>query len=56
MNGLIYCAEVSEWALINLTEEVKWHIIARMIPFVEKNYNICELGREARENLMFMTK
>lgn len=29
---------------VNLTEEVKWHIIARMIPFVEKNYNICELG------------
>jgi ATP-dependent Lon protease len=29
---------------INLTEQVKWHIVARMIPFVEKNYNICELG------------
>jgi ATP-dependent Lon protease len=29
---------------VNLTEQVKWHIVARMIPFVEKNYNICELG------------
>lgn len=25
-------------------ERVKWHLIARMIPFVENNYNICELG------------
>ena len=23
---------------------VKWHLIARMIPFVENNYNACELG------------
>ena len=23
---------------------VKWHLIARMIPFVENNYNVCELG------------
>src|SRR5208283_3631468 len=23
---------------------VKWHLISRMIPFVENNYNICELG------------
>ena len=23
---------------------VKWHLIARMIPFVENNYNLCELG------------
>ncbi|NQS88207.1 protease Lon-related BREX system protein BrxL [Patescibacteria group bacterium] len=22
----------------------KWHLIARMIPFVENNYNVCELG------------
>jgi ATP-dependent Lon protease len=29
---------------VNLTEQVKWHLIARLIPFVEKNYNICELG------------
>lgn len=29
---------------VNLDETAKWHIVARMIPFVEKNYNICELG------------
>jgi len=27
-----------------LDEEVLWHLIARMIPFVENNYNMCELG------------
>lgn len=25
-------------------ERVKWHLLARMIPLVENNYNICELG------------
>jgi len=29
---------------VNLDETTKWHLIARLIPFVEKNYNICELG------------
>ena len=29
---------------VNLDEQTKMHIIARMIPFVEKNYNMCELG------------
>tara|TARA_R110001592_G_scaffold154624_1_gene383741 strand:+ start:23348 stop:25387 length:2040 start_codon:yes stop_codon:yes gene_type:complete len=24
--------------------DVQWHILARMIPFVENNYNVCELG------------
>ncbi len=28
----------------NLKENAKWHIIARLIPFVENNFNICELG------------
>ena len=28
----------------NLDERVKWHLLARMIPFVENNYNCCELG------------
>lgn len=23
---------------------VKWHLLARLIPFVENNYNVCELG------------
>lgn len=27
-----------------LTEEVKWHLLARMIPLCENNYNSCELG------------
>ena len=26
------------------TRRVKWHLLARMIPFVENNYNVCELG------------
>lgn len=25
-------------------ERVKWHLVARMIPLIENNYNICELG------------
>ncbi len=28
----------------NIEDRVKWHLIARMIPFVENNYNVCELG------------
>ena len=27
-----------------LEERAKWHLLARMIPFVENNYNCCELG------------
>lgn len=27
-----------------LDTRVKWHLLARMIPFVENNYNVCELG------------
>lgn len=29
---------------VNLALRVKWHLIARLIPFVENNYNVCELG------------
>lgn len=25
-------------------ERAKWHLVARLIPFVENNYNLCELG------------
>jgi len=25
-------------------EKVKWHLLARMVPLVENNYNVCELG------------
>ena len=28
----------------NFQERVKWHLLARMIPLVENNYNCCELG------------
>ena len=28
----------------NLEKRAKWHLLARMIPFVENNYNVCELG------------
>jgi ATP-dependent Lon protease len=28
----------------HFNERTKWHLIARMIPFVENNYNVCELG------------
>lgn len=28
----------------NLLMRVKWHLLTRMIPFVENNYNVCELG------------
>jgi len=28
----------------NFEDRVKWHLLARLIPFVENNYNICELG------------
>ncbi len=28
----------------NLDEKTKWHLLARLIPFVENNYNMCELG------------
>lgn len=27
-----------------LDDRAKWHLLARMIPFVENNYNVCELG------------
>lgn len=28
----------------SLKEEVQWHLLARMVPFIENNYNVCELG------------
>ncbi|MGO9809529.1 MAG: protease Lon-related BREX system protein BrxL [Isosphaeraceae bacterium] len=28
----------------NFQERMKWHLLARMIPLVENNYNCCELG------------
>lgn len=27
-----------------LSSEVKWHLLTRLIPLVENNYNLCELG------------
>lgn len=29
---------------VNLEKRVKWHLLNRMVPFVENNYNIAELG------------
>jgi ATP-dependent Lon protease len=29
---------------MHFNERAKWHLLARMIPFVENNYNVCELG------------
>jgi ATP-dependent Lon protease len=28
----------------NFTERVKWHLLTRMVPMVENNFNLCELG------------
>ena len=28
----------------NFEKNQKWHLLARLIPFVENNYNMCELG------------
>ena len=28
----------------HFSERVKWHFLARLIPLVENNYNVCELG------------
>src|SRR3954464_9723752 len=28
----------------HFTERVKWHLLCRMIPLVENNFNLCELG------------
>jgi ATP-dependent Lon protease len=28
----------------NFDERVKWHLLARMVPLIENNYNLCELG------------
>jgi ATP-dependent Lon protease len=28
----------------NFEMNTKWHLLARLIPFVENNYNMCELG------------
>ncbi|WP_129407981.1 protease Lon-related BREX system protein BrxL [Marinitoga lauensis] len=28
----------------NFEYNVKWHLLTRLIPFVENNYNVCELG------------
>lgn len=27
-----------------MDDRAKWHLLARLIPFVENNYNVCELG------------
>ena len=29
---------------VNLEKRVKWHLLCRLIPFIENNYIMCELG------------
>jgi hypothetical protein len=29
-----------------LNERAKWHLVARLIPLVENNFTVCELGRD----------
>ena len=37
-----------------LDNRAKWHILGRMLPFVENNYNLCELGpRETGKSYMY---
>src|SRR5947208_7169923 len=33
----------------NFTERVKWHLLARIVPLVENNFNLCELGPRRSE-------
>jgi len=33
-------------------QAAKWHLIARLIPMVENNYNLCELGPRSTESLL----
>src|SRR6516165_2699833 len=28
----------------NFTERMKWHLLGRMVPLIENNFNLCELG------------
>ena len=37
-------------------KRVKWLHLARLIPLIENNYNLCELGRVAPENRIFTKK
>ncbi|MBK6679394.1 MAG: hypothetical protein IPG53_04905 [Ignavibacteriales bacterium] len=55
MSGLRHCFEV--WVQPDtLDENVRWHFIGRMIPFVENNYNMLEPVQEERANRISMTK
>ncbi len=35
------------------SERTKWHLLARLIPFVENNYNVCELGPRGKARATF---
>lgn len=37
----------------NLQERVKWHLLARIIPLVENNYNLAELGPRGTGRVIF---
>ena len=37
----------------HLDDRAKWHILARMVPLVENNYNVCELGPRGTESHIY---
>ncbi len=37
----------------NFEQRVKWHLLARMIPLVENNYNLAELGPRGTARAIF---
>ena len=38
------------------TEREKWLLLTRMIPLVENNFNLCELGPRSTGNRIFIKK
>ena len=39
-----------------LDEKVKWHLLLRMVPLVENNYNLCELGPRGTGNHIYIKR
>ena len=44
ISGSMCCCAQWVWSPPDIEQRTKWHLITRMIPFVENNYNVCELG------------
>ena len=52
-SGWMLCCVRSVWSRMTLTEREKWLLLTRMIPLVENNFNLCELGsRDAPVSLI----